>query len=195
MAVAATASGIASTWDNYYMDSVRHLAADGAIGGKFYYYGFTNGWVYASTDQGASFTQVGGLPSWGYWSQLKSVPGQSNNLFYVTGYDAYGAIYKSTDGGTTWSANYALYPVWAIGFGKAQTSGGYPTIFVYGYDVSGGRGWGVFRSTNAGASWTKCADCPLGIFNKVTIVNGDMNVFGKVFIGWSGNGFAYGYAP
>ena len=28
---AGTISGIASTWNNYYMDSVRHLAADGAV--------------------------------------------------------------------------------------------------------------------------------------------------------------------
>jgi hypothetical protein len=52
--------------------------------------------------------------------------------------------------------------------------------------------WGVWRSTDEGASWDRIAEFPLGIFDVVMAVAGDPEIFGRVYIGWSGNSFAYG---
>ena len=52
--------------------------------------------------------------------------------------------------------------------------------------------WGVWRSTDEGATWDRVAGYPLGIFDSVTVIAGDSEIFGRVYIGWSGNSFAYG---
>jgi hypothetical protein len=50
----------------------------------------------------------------------------------------------------------------------------------------------VWRSSDAGASWDRVADYPLGLFDTVTTVTGDPEVFGKVYVGFAGNSFAVG---
>ncbi len=182
-------------WNAYFFGNRRRLAADGATGGKFYLYQWTNGAVLASTDGGASFTDTGGrLSSYTYHSQLKGVPGHANHLWFAAGRDlpaATNRLRRSTDGGATWQSIAFFDQAWAFGYGKAAAPGGYPTLFVYGRAASGAA-WGVWRSSDAGASWARVADYPLGLFDIVTTVTGDPEVFGKVYVGFSGNSFAAG---
>jgi hypothetical protein len=188
-------SVVLDDWNAFFFGNRRRLAADGAIGGKFYLYQWTNGAVLASTDGGATFADTGGrLSSYTYHSQLKGVPGHANHLWFAAGRDLPAATHslrRSTDGGATWQSIPFFDQAWAFGYGKSAAPGGYPTVFVYGRAASGAA-WGVWRSSDAGASWARVADYPLGLFDTVTTVTGDPEVFGKVYVGFSGNSFAFG---
>jgi photosystem II stability/assembly factor-like uncharacterized protein len=179
----------------YFFGSRRRLAADGAIGGRFYLHQWSPGRVLASTDGGATFNQVGGtLPSWTYHSQLKGVPGQAGHLWLAQGRDFAArtdAFSRSIDGGATWQSITFFDQAWAFGYGKPAAPGGYPTLFVYGRAATGAA-WGVWRSSDQGATWDRIAEYPLGLFDNVTVVTGDPEIYGRVYIGWSGNSFAYG---
>lgn len=180
-------------WNGYFFGNRKRLAADGSVGGMFYIYRWTDGSVYASTNQGQTFTDAGGrLPSYTYWSQLKGAPGRAGHLWFAAGFDQMAGsngLYRSTDGAGSFTQITAVEEAWAVGFGRPSSEGSYPTVFIYGL-VNGQ--WGVYRSTDEGANWVRIATHPLGLFDKVVAVTGDPDVFGKVYIGWSGNSFAYG---
>ena len=76
-----------------------------------------------------------------------------------------------------------------VGLGKPEHEGGYPTIYVAG--VAEGA-TGMYRSTDGGKSWDRIGQYPLGIFDWIDAMDGDKDVFGKVYIAFSGAGFAYG---
>jgi hypothetical protein len=52
--------------------------------------------------------------------------------------------------------------------------------------------YGVWRSTDNAATWGRISDYPTGIMDNVKTIEGDPNVFGKVYIGFGGVGFVYG---
>jgi hypothetical protein len=52
--------------------------------------------------------------------------------------------------------------------------------------------YGIWRSDDDARSWVRIADYPLGSLDGVKAVEGDKDVFGKVYIGFSGSGYAYG---
>jgi hypothetical protein len=51
---------------------------------------------------------------------------------------------------------------------------------------------GVFGSTDMGNSWSQITDLPNEFLGDVKSVTGDMNVFGRVYLGVNSNGFVYG---
>jgi hypothetical protein len=182
-------------WHGYFFGNRRRLAADGALPGTFYLHQWKPGSILVSTNHGAIFTDTGGrLTSWTHHSQLKGVPGRAGHLWFAHGRDfpaRNDALSHSSDSGVTWTPISFFDQAWAFGFGKAATSDGYPTLFVYGRSATDSQ-WGVWRSSDEGATWDRIAEFPLGIFDVVMTVAGDPDIFGRVYIGWSGNGFAYG---
>jgi hypothetical protein len=83
--------------------------------------------------------------------------------------------------------------VYHFGFGARRLAGNYPTIYIYG-KVHGVLG--VWRSEDAGFTWTQISDShPNGSLDSVQCINGDMNHFGRIYIGFAGSGFAYGKLP
>ena len=77
-----------------------------------------------------------------------------------------------------------------VGFGAPLEPEGHPTVFVWG--MSDGK-LGLYRSTDEGVTW-ECAlqGRPMDYACGVICVNGDMNVFGQVYLGMAGTGFVYG---
>ena len=64
-----------------------------------------------------------------------------------------------------------------------------PTVFVSGeIDCQ----LGVFGSTDSGNTWNQFTDLPNEFLDDVRSVVGDMNDFGRVYLGVGGNGFVYG---
>ena len=76
-----------------------------------------------------------------------------------------------------------------FGFGKNPVGKKHPTLFVYG-TVSGEKG--IFRSDNYGESYLKINDSNHNIGNDPNCLEGDRQVFGRVYIGTNGRGFYYG---
>lgn len=178
----------------FYLD--RHVvAADRVTAGTFYLYHSDHG-LFRSTDGGANWTlrYSGAIaPFSGFNAKLKSVPGKAGHLFFTSGGLDGGpdgnTFMHSTDGGQNWSAIANVLEVWDFGFGKEATPGGYPALFLYGW-VSGVLG--MWRSYDEGATWTFLGNWPLGSFDAIKAVSGDMNVVGKVYVGFAGSGYAYG---
>ena len=76
-----------------------------------------------------------------------------------------------------------------VGFGKAAPGSNYPAIYVEG--AKDGQP-GVFRSIDEGASWDRLSGYPLDLYDRVTVIEGDKTVFGRVYVAFAGNSMAYG---
>jgi hypothetical protein len=164
----------------------KSLCADRVLADTFYFYRPQDG-VYRSTDGGANFAKVGN-PVGNRWGVImKAAPGHAGHLWFAEG--TIGGAWRSTDGGVTWAALPGIQQAFNIALGKARKEGGYPTVFVAG--VAGGK-TGIFRSTDEGKTWDQVGDYPTGIFDWIDALDGDKDVFGKVYVGFAGAGFAYG---
>lgn len=189
--------GIISGYSNnnqYYFENKRALASDESIEGRFYLYSWNPGTIFRSDDSGATWTQTSAtLPNYAYHGQMRSAPGRSGHLWFATGFDyrpsTAGGLHFSSNGGDSFTKITGVEQCWAVGFGKAETAEGHPTIFIHG-KVNGQ--WGVFRSTDQGVTWDYLVDYPLGLFNKVNAITGDPNIFGRVYVAINGNSFVYG---
>ena len=200
-----------SGWYNsgaYFLTSKKILATDQVNGGTFYTYswgdGSANPWaptgpakIFKSTNGGASWASQtpANLPAQVWHGQLKAAPENAGHLWFCTGYDhrIAGAnqkgLFFSSNGGSSFTRLSDIDECWSFGFGKKASGASYPTIFMYG--KKGGQ-WGLYRSVNQGSTWVKLTDYPYGLFDKVTVVEGDPSIFGRVYIGYAGNTFVYG---
>jgi photosystem II stability/assembly factor-like uncharacterized protein len=112
-------------------------------------------------------------------------------LFYTAGpLDGVDSPFRrSTDGGATWNDVAGLTRVYAFGFGKAAAGSSYPTIFVAG-KLQGA--YGIYRSTDNAATWQRIAQYPTQSLDVVKAIDGDKDVFGRVYIALGGSGWVYG---
>src|SRR6185295_427938 len=96
-----------------------------------------------------------------------------------------------TDGGFTWSRDTTWTEAWCVGFGRAKDPGGYPTVFIFG-SRDGDTQPNLYRSVDNGATWEP-TDRETASLDVVMDVCGDMEVFGRVYMGLGGSGVIYGY--
>ncbi len=161
--------------------------ADRVNPNKFYAYAGTLGKMWISTDGGKTFNQgLTGLPTWSQTDgNTVAVPGHEGDLWICCGT---GGLYHSINSGTSATKISFVTEAYRIGFGKAQTVGGYPAIYLYG-TVSGVLGF--FRSDDGGTSWTRINDDnhQYGWIHQIT---GDPRVYGRCYISAEGRGISYG---
>ncbi|SDK64003.1 hypothetical protein SAMN04487820_110135 [Actinopolyspora mzabensis] len=148
------------------------------------FYGFHQGTFYVSTDGGANFTasSASELPTGsGYF---KAVPGRSGEL-WLTGE---GGLWHSTDSGKSFSRISGVADSDNIGFGKSAPGSDYPAM----YSIATIDGvTGVFRSDDAGRSWTRINDDQHQYGNIGDAITGDPDVYGRVYLGTNGRGVIY----
>ena len=122
------------------------------------------------------------VPFDGY--EIKARPGVAGELW--ASLDAAG-LYRSTDGGRSFSRIEAIERAVTFGFGAGREAGDATAVYVYG--VADGRE-GLFFSGDAGAEWTQ-----VGIAttwpNRPRALTADMQHFGQVYIGSNGSGILY----
>jgi hypothetical protein len=186
----------------YYFDE-RSITADRVSPNTFYLYYPGHG-VYESTNGGVSWTQVySGNDGWGtqwngyitpfswYNNELMSVPGEAGNLFFTGGPQGgdptQNPFMRSTNGGATWTAIPNVLNVSCFGFGASATLGGYPAIYIVGYVNSV---YGIWQSVNNAQSWTQIGTYPINSLDSIKTIAGDPNIFGQVYVGFMGSGYA-----
>ncbi|MGV2922416.1 xyloglucanase, partial [Streptomyces alfalfae] len=76
-----------------------------------------------------------------------------------------------------------------IGFGKAAPGASYQTLYTSAR-IGGVRG--VFRSTDAGASWVRINDDRRQWGWTGAAITGDPKVYGRVYVSTNGRGIVYG---
>ncbi|MDJ0391463.1 hypothetical protein QMO56_25495 [Roseomonas sp. E05] len=184
----------------HYFYTRKTLAADRVLPGVFYLVHSGEGenaglaGLWATEDGGARWQRrfAGEIaPDSRYSAKLRAVPGQAGHLFFTSGYDGGSdtQLRRSTDGGASWRVLETVDRVDDIGFGRAADGAAYPAIFISGR--VGGR-YGIWRSTDNAARWTRIGGFPAGTLDQVSVVAGDPDRFGRVYLGYKGSGWIYG---
>ncbi len=157
----------------------KNICSDAIAPNTFYFYHWIEGGLFKSTDQGQSFTKVNStIPSGAYHPRIKPVFGKEGHLLWSEGFDGRSPLLLSTDGGRTFASISGDNVVYDFGLGKALND--YPTIFVQGR-FNGQDGY--YRSTDQGATWQQIGTFPLDTYGTIGGIDGDKEIFGKVYIG------------
>ena len=178
----------------YYLDT-RTVTADRVLANTFYlYYGGVG--LFETTNGGVNWTEVhsGSISAADtYNSELESVPGQAGNLFFTAGPqsglqpDGIG-FYRSINQGVTWTPVANVQDVSCFGFGAAAPGQNYPSIYIVGWVNNV---YGIWQSTNNALSWTQVGTYPNNSLDEIKTISGDPNIFGQVYVGFQGSGYAY----
>jgi hypothetical protein len=177
----------------------RILAADRVMPGTFYMVHSGDGsspqsqGVWRTGDGGRHWNRVFEgevMPNSRYAAKLRAVPGRARHLFFTSAAgSANTRLRRSIDGGESWTAIDGVEHVDDIGFGKAARGSDYPTLFVSGQVR---HRYGIWRSVDNARTWQRVAGFPVGRLDQVNVVEGDKDVFGRVYVGYVGSGFLYG---
>lgn len=210
-----TTNGAATAWSGAtisgqttpYTNGVGHgfpLAADSVTANTFCLIDSNNN-IFSSTNSGATFTKVSTAAISGvkYNDALKAVPGQAG-VFYYSGGNAGGSsttfnLYKITkttnECDTVTLVNANITNIYGFGFGAALPGGnGFPTIYYFGfksgvqglYEIdNGGTTANLISAPAAAQTW------PNNSSDFINDVSGDINVYGRVYVGFNGSGYAY----
>ena len=184
------------------------LVVDRKNPNKVYAYDSGGAWwasagrVYVSTDGGHSFALSQGsvtaaLAPNGWWVTSMAVnPNAEGDLWMADG----NAVYHSVDSGATWQklSQFAsvqgsnawpdLQGATVVALGKAKDGASYSAA-VYVVGTVGGV-WGVYRSDDGGATWTRFND-DAHQFGGIGVMAADQNVYGRVYLSGTGRGLLY----
>jgi hypothetical protein len=180
------------------------LAAERAgASGTFCAVDFSTGDFYKSTNGGANWTKVATFAASGVdgggADVFESMPGQAGTYFFSGGgssgtHPHTNRLWKSTNYCSNWSAISNVVEVWAFGFGAPKPGFTPATIYIVGW-YNGV--FGFYQSSDIGATWTACqlsagqTTFPMGAVSYPYSLTGDMNVYGRMYTGVNGAGFAY----
>ena len=162
-----------------------------------------------SNDKGKNFAKVGSVQneSLNLWQAsnglIRTVPGKEGYLWApldqaqswaTNGKYSTNGLARSTDGGVTWARIPAVYSAHAVGVGKAAVGVSHETLFIWGVAGSSSNSLGIYRSTDLGDTWVRINDDAhqYGGPGNGNFVQGDMNVFGRVYMSTAGRGLVYG---
>jgi hypothetical protein len=147
------------------------------------FYALSGDAVYASTDGGRSFgARARGLSG----GRLKAAPGAAGDLWLAS----HDGLSHSTDGGASFTKVDGVRSADSVGFGKAAPGARYQALYLIG-TVKGVTG--IFRSVDAGGTWTRINDDRTQFGGAVGgVITGDPDVFGRVYVGSNGRGVLYG---
>ncbi len=158
---------------------------------KFYGYDASSGSVFVSTDGGMAFRPgATGLPrdvaspGWTAEAKPKAVAGREGDIWLPLG----SGLYHSTDSGASFIRIGTIDTATLVGLGMAAPAASYPAVYAVG-TVAGT--YGVFRSDDAGASWTRISD-DAHQYGALGTISGDPRIYGRIYIGTQGRGIVYG---
>ncbi|MGF1568331.1 MAG: WD40/YVTN/BNR-like repeat-containing protein [Nodosilinea sp.] len=172
------------------------IASDRVDGRLFYLFKYgeaTGGSFYRSLDGGATWQRtVTNLPD--HWIHtVKAAPGTAGDVWLsIDGF----SLYRSRDAGQTFVPLAQIQAANTFTFGRPAPGRFNPTVFVDGVI---NQTEGLFRSDDATslpgdaaqATWIKISTDTHALSN-VTYLEGDREVFGRVYVGTDGRGILFG---
>jgi photosystem II stability/assembly factor-like uncharacterized protein len=188
----------------------RTLVADQVRPGVFYY--LPPHWVdgsrlFRSVDGGQTWQEIPGIvnqlpsPMWG--GQWVASPRAQGEIWVVDGAGGaftqgtsgipaseMHAVYHTTDGGRTWTKKGGWDHAACIALGRAAPGRRNPAIYVYGRST--GDTWGIYRSIDDAATWSKIGHYPFGSLDMPNQIAASWDTFGLVYLSFSGTSFGYG---
>lgn len=164
--------------------------ADRVNGKKLFILDQQAGKVFASLDGGVTFktgtTTLPTLPSYGTGDgMMTATPGYEGDLWVTTGA---GGLWHSTNSGSTFGKVTGVGAAYLVGVGKAASGKTYPAVYILGI-VSGTTA--IFRSDDSAKTWIRINDDDHR-YGTIHHLAGDMNVFGRLYMGTEGRGVVYG---
>ena len=166
------------------------IASDRVNANKFYGFDGATGTVYSSTDGGATFAAAAmRLPADAgdtvvSRSRPRAAPGREGDVWLPLA----SGLYHSTDSATSFTRIGAVQSSSLVGFGMAAPNAAYPAVYLVG---TVGNLYGIFRSNDAGATWTRIND-DHHQYGLLSVILGDPRIYGRVYVGTSGRGILYG---
>jgi len=118
---------------------------------------------------------------------VKAAPGLKNEVWVSLGTDG---LFRSSDGGQSFKPLSNIKYSYLFGFGKNPPDKNFPAVFFMGQTTDGQTG--IFRSDDFGISWLRINDSEHQFGNEPHCMEGDRQVFGRVYIGTGGSGIFYG---
>ncbi|MEU1575693.1 1,4-beta-glucanase [Streptomyces collinus] len=154
---------------------------------RCYAFDTTSGTLFASTDSGRTFTaRATGLNSGDTEFQLAVTPGRSGHLWLSLKWNG---LYRSTDGGASFSKVASCRASYTLGFGKAAEGAPYPAVYMVGSTETV---TAVYRSDDEAKTWTRINDDRHQWGWIGAAIAGDPRVHGRVYIATNGRGVQYG---
>jgi hypothetical protein len=197
-----TLANIAQLHFAYYLNR-EILVADHATLGRFYFLVMSPDasirGVYATSDGGATWTLTHtDLPTgfWGFNAHLESPV--ANHLWMGggdegrTGAPGSGPLYRSTDGGVTFTALPDVLTPIKFAFGAPAHPGGYPVLFMQGYYKGKAGVWMSPDADKPSPTWISIGAAPNGQWTQPRHMAADPDVPGRLWVGTSCAGVQFG---
>jgi len=162
------------------------LAADKVNGDKFYFY--YAGKMFLSVDGGITFTAGGALPYPWYTNPMavETTPGIEGDVWIAQGSSG---LRHSKNSGVSFATVGNVQVAISVSFGKASpATPTVPALYVFG--TVNNIANGLFRSNDYGATW-QIVSAPVHTGVTPQGMAADRQVYGRVFLGASGNGTMY----
>lgn len=192
--------------------SNQRVAADRVTADTFYVQTTTA--TYVVTNSGGTIVTHSNSVASGVEITVRAVPGNAGHLFLSNGLVGSGGdpasnwphtslFYYSHDGGANWadvsglsSNNFTIREVLSFGFGMTAPGQSYPVVFLHGWIAAGsspspsGSQPGYWKSEDNCVTWTQIGTMfPVGWPDLVVSVNGDPNVYNRMYAGSAGSGW------
>ncbi len=197
-------------WGQAYYYSRFIVTVDTSVSDTYYMFNHLDagdgGGVWKSTDAGVNWTRVYAgqfSTTTGAGSYFECAPGKTGHLWYATGNVGTAdqanpsgvAFWRSTDGGVSWdylshgaySTSPVVNEVHCFGFGATKSGASYPTLWMVGWISNV---YGIYRSIDAGVTFTKVGDFPMGLLGPLASIRGDGNNWNKCYVSIVGQGAA-----
>jgi photosystem II stability/assembly factor-like uncharacterized protein len=164
----------------------RHtLAADRKNGNTYYF--FDEGIFYRSQDGGKNWKVRSTLPN-SYRVYVEAAPERAGTVWVSLGSNG---LYVTRDGGANFEKIASVKQSHLFGLGRHPAGSPHSALYVYG-EVDGGAEPALYASDDDGKSWNNITDPNQMMGNDPTILRGDMQVYGRVYIGTGGRGLFVG---
>jgi hypothetical protein len=201
-----TSANIANVHRAYYLD--RHIiVADPTMLGRFYLFVYADDasfrGLYRTDDGGVTWTRVfAGTPGTQYagiweWNTHMASP-VSGHVWLGAGSQppdgamGDGQLFRSTDGGVTFTALPDVGEPLAFGFGAPAHPGGYPVLFMEGYYKGEPGMWMTADADADSPTWISIGATPNGQYVGGRFIAGDPDVPGRLWIATGCDGVQFG---